>query len=122
MVSINNSEYRLIRLKSLDAIEILRSSLEMKLTWSSKSDCLAKSRASSEYVKARLFDDKFDNLVIRSQTLSTFERDLISCAKKAANFSYLAAKKLASVEEIDEASKSADSLLIEQGYKNKSNK
>lgn len=76
----------------------------------------------SEYVKARLFDDKFDNLVIRSQTLSTFERDLISCAKKAANFSYLAAKKLASVEEIDEASKSADSLLIEQGYKNKSNK
>ena len=76
----------------------------------------------SDYVKTRLFDDTFDKLAIRSQTLSTFEKDLISCAKRAANFSYLAAKKLASSEELDEAGNSADDLLLKKGYKNKSNK
>ena len=75
----------------------------------------------SEYVKARLFEDKFDDAKIKSQSLSEFEKNLISCAKKAVNFSYLAASKVASSEELKEAEESANMLLLKKGYKNKSN-
>lgn len=74
----------------------------------------------SEYIKARLFEDSVNDSKIKLQALSEFEKDLISCAKKAVNFAYLAAKKLASEEELYEATKGAENLLLGKGYKNQS--
>jgi hypothetical protein len=71
----------------------------------------------SEYIKARLFEDKTNNSAMNAHNLSNYEKDLISTAKKACNLIVLVAEKLTSTKEVEEVVDMADKLLISKGYR-----
>ncbi len=70
----------------------------------------------SEYIKARLFDDKVDIARLNKNHLSKYERDLINSSKKACNLAYRIALQLLSKQEADAIIKDCHDTLVKHGY------